>query len=329
MFRFSLPCFGLCFLLGACSASGNSDDTQTPTAGAAGSVASGGDTSALGGASALGGTSNEPAGSGGIGEDGVAGAGSTGGGSVAQGGKGGAAGVGGAPATGGGGVGGGAGSSGSGPTPLIDYSIGNGSPTTISPMMLLSGFSNAYFYTAPDGGQVFMDPKQGVTFSGSAHPRSEMRESTPSDKEAAWTSAGTNTMTVTGKVTLVSGGSKGSVTIAQVFVAGSNTLCELQYNGTGLKLFYEESKGNGETPVDLKTPIAMNTKYTFTLGYSNKVLTVNVNGKQVYTRTPSSAVSGKTFFFKVGNYDQTASPGTPNTTPYTQVVVYSVAVSHS
>ena len=136
-------------------------------------------------------------------------------------------------------------------------------------------------------------------------------------------------MTVTGKVTLLSGGSKGSATIAQVFVADSNTLCELQYNGSGLSLFYEESKGNGESPVDLKTPIAMNTKYTFAVGYSKGLLTVNVNGKQVYSRTPSSAVSGKKFFFKVGNYDQTASPGTPSTTPYTQVEVYSVDVAHS
>ncbi|HEY1534778.1 MAG TPA: polysaccharide lyase family 7 protein, partial [Polyangiaceae bacterium] len=191
------------------------------------------------------------------------------------------------------------------------------------------GFTNAYFYTAPDGGQVFMDPATGVAFSGSVHPRSEMRESTPDDNGAMWASSGTNTMTVTGKVTLLSGGNKGSATIAQVFVADSNTLCELQYTGSGMKLFYEESKGNGETPVDLKTSIPMNTKYTFAIGYSKGLLTVKLNGTQVYSRTPSSAVSGKKFFFKFGNYDQTANPGTPNTTPYTQVEVYSVDIVHS
>jgi hypothetical protein len=321
------PAFvGLCFSLAACSGLGNGgDNTPTPIAGSAGMVAVGGAAPATGGAPALGGALNAPAG-GGAG-DGLAGADSSGG-ELETGGGGGASAAGGA--------GGNAGAAGGGPKASIDYSIwrlelpiGNGSPTTVSPKMLLAGFSNAYFYTAPDGGQVFMDPNSGVAFSGSVHPRSEMRESSPDDVQAGWASTGTNTMTVTGKVTLLSGASKGSATIAQVFVADSNTLCELQYDGSGMKLFYEESKGNGEAPVDLKTPIAMNTKYTFAVGYSKGLLTVSLNGKQVYSRTPSPAVSGKKFFFKFGNYDQTANPGTPNTTPYTQVEVYSVDIVHS
>ena len=328
MIRVSSAFAGLCFLLGACSGPGNAADGASPaTAGSNGVVAIGGDAPALGGAPAQGGATNALAGSGGDPANGVAGAGLAGGSDAGGAASAGAAGGGGAAASGG--------AAGGGPKSPIDYSIwrlelpiGNGSPTTVSPMMLSAGFSNAYFYTAPDGGQVFMDPATGVAFSGSVHPRSEMRESTAADVQAGWLSSGTNTMTVTGKVTLLSGGSKGSVTIAQVFVADSNTLCELQYNGSGLKLFYEESKGNGEPTVDLKTPIAMNTKYTFALGYSKGLLTVTVNGKQVYSRTPSSAVSGKKFFFKFGNYDQTANPGTPNTTPYTQVEVYSVDVVH-
>jgi hypothetical protein len=272
---------------------------------------------------------NTPGGGGGSAGDGVAGANSAGGDPSD---------AGGAQSMGGGdgGVGGSTGSAGGAAKGPIDYSmwqlelpIGNGSPTTVPPKTLLAGFSNAYFFAAPDGGQMFMDPEHGVAFSGSVHPRSEMRETQPDGSEAMWTSSGTNTMTVTGKVTLLSGGNSGSATIAQVFVADSNTLCELQYNGSGMKLFYEESKGNGESPVDLKTSIPMNTKYTFILGYSKGLLTVNLNGKQVYSRTPSSAVSGKKFFFKFGNYDQTASPGTPNTTPYTDVEVYSVDVTHS
>jgi hypothetical protein len=334
MTRVSSAFVGLCFVLSACSGQGNDNNgegAQTPTSGSAGAVASGGDAPALGGAAALGGATSTSAGNGGTAGDSVAGAGT--GGDPSE--PGGAGGVAGASSTGGVAGSGSAGAAGGGPKAPIDYSIwrlelpiGNVSPTTVSPKMLLAGFSNAYFYTAPDGGQVFMDPEQGVAFSGSVHPRSEMRESLPDDTQASWASSGTNTMTVTGKVTLLSGGTKGSATIAQVFVADSNTLCELQYNGSGLKLFYEESKGNGESPVDLKTPIAMNTKYTFMVGYSKGLLTVSVNGKQVYSRTPSSAVSGKKFFFKFGNYDQTASPGTPSTTPYTQVEVYSVDVAH-
>src|SRR6266478_1518536 len=68
-----------------------------------------------------------------------------------------------------------------GPPPLIDYSIwqlqlpiGNGSPMTVGPKDLPT-FSNAYFYKADDGGQIFMDPATGVTTANSQHPRTEFR----------------------------------------------------------------------------------------------------------------------------------------------------------
>jgi alginate lyase len=213
----------------------------------------------------------------------------------------------------------------------LELPTGTGtSPTTIPASQLAAGFSDAYFYLGADGGQVFMDPATGITTPGSVHCRSELHETDSSGKGAEWTSSGTNTMTVSGTVLKVGGGSSGDVTIAQVFNdTDSITLCELQYNvgRGGLELFYEESKGNGgET--DLKTPIALGSPYTFTLDFSSGVLTVTVNGKQVYSHTPSSAVSGNNFFFKVGNYDQTASAGPISTTPYTIVEDYSVDVVH-
>ena len=59
------------------------------------------------------------------------------------------------------------------------------------------------------------------------------------------------------------------------------------------------------------------------------VATVTINDKVVYTKTPSSGILANSFYFKFGNYDQTANPGTPTTTPYTEVEVYSVDVVHS
>ena len=96
------------------------------------------------------------------------------------------------------------------PITSIDYSIwslqepsGSGtSPTTISPSQLVAGYSDAYFYIAADGGQAFMDTQTGITTSGSTHCRTELREVTSSGAQAAWAPSGTNTMDVTGQVTL-------------------------------------------------------------------------------------------------------------------------------
>jgi len=130
----------------------------------------------------------------------------------------------------------------------------------------------------------------------------------------------------------VGGGSSGDVTVAQVFNGSDSIpLCELQYsNGAhGFKMFYEEAKGGGGSPIDLNTPVALNEKYTFTLSLSKGVLTATINGAQVYTHTPSASVLGKSFYFKFGNYDQTTSMGSISATPYTVVEAYSVAVVHN
>ena len=47
------------------------------------------------------------------------------------------------------------------------------------------------------------------------------------------------------------------------------------------------------------------------------------------TARGAHAVSGKKFYFKVGNYDQTSSAGTATTTPYTQVEAYTIDVVHN
>ena len=224
------------------------------------------------------------------------------------------------------------------PTTSIDYSIwslqepsGSGtSPTTISPSQLVAGYSDAYFYIAADGGQAFMDTQTGITTSGSAHCRTELREVTWSGTQAAWAPSGTNTMDVTGQVTLLGGGSSGAVTVGQVFNSNDSIpLCELMYSSSvgGFVLLYEEAKGAGTT-VDLQTPAALNTPYSFQLSLTNGVLTVSINGTQVYSHTPSSSILSKEFYFKCGNYDQTTSSGAVTTTPYTIVENYSIDVVH-
>ena len=158
---------------------------------------------------------------------------------------------------------------------------------------------------------MLMDPATGITTSGSQHGRTELREMTREGKPAAWASTGTNTMTVSGKIVQVGGGPSGHVTIGQVFNGtDSIPLGELEYSAKlgGFQLLYEEGKGAGTT-ADLKTPVALGEPYTFTLTLSNGVLTVSVDGKAVSTKMPSGTVAAKTFYFKAGNYNQTAAAG--------------------
>ena len=204
------------------------------------------------------------------------------------------------------------------------------SPSTVSPAALAAGFSDAYFYRAADGGQIFMDPATGVTTSGSQHCRTELREMTRDGQPTAWSSAGVNTLTVSGKVLVVGGGARGHVAVGQVFdETDAIPLCELEYATKlgGFQVLYEEAKGGGTT-TSLSVPTALNAPYTFELALSNGVLTVSLDGQVVYTKTPSAGMAGQRFYFKVGDYDQTATAGAPTTAPYTVVETYAIDVVH-
>jgi len=332
---------GGCVLVGACSSGAGNSNATRGDSGAGGSAIATAGGSALGGAVNAGGSTTSggsPADGGGAAGSGVTSAGGamTSAGGTAE--QGGAAPAGGGAGTGGSLVGAGAGGASGSASNGIDDSIwvlqlptGSGtSPTTISSSQLKSGYSSVYFYRAEDGGQVFMDPQTGITTSGSQHCRTEMRESTPTGAEAAWAASGTNSMTVTGKVIQVGGGNSGTVTVGQLFNGpDSIPLIELEYSVSagGFKMLYEEAKGGGTT-TNLNTPVALGTQYSFTLALTKGVATVTINGKIVHTQMPSANALAKSFYFKFGNYDQTASAGAVSATPYTVVEAYSVNVVH-
>jgi hypothetical protein len=141
---------------------------------------------------------------------------------------------------------------------------------------------------------------------------------------------GTNTLSVTGQVIEVGGGSSGHTTISQAFNSTKSIpLCELIYSNSlgGFEVLYEEASGAG-TYTNLSTPCALNTPYSYTISLSNSVLTVTINGAVVYTHTPSAAVTSDQFYFKCGDYDQTAVAGAVSTTPYTEVEDYTVSIFH-
>ena len=63
------------------------------------------------------------------------------------------------------------------------------------------------------------------------------------------------------------------------------------------------------------------------MSLSGSVATVYLNGTSVFSKKPS--FSGKTFYFKCGDYDQTAVSGSNTTTPYTIVELQSVSIVHN
>jgi hypothetical protein len=73
-----------------------------------------------------------------------------------------------------------------------------GNVDSVSTAQLVAGFTNAYFYTGPDGAMTFRVPDNGSTTSGSAHPRSELREElAPGDTSVNWTPNGIHVMSAT------------------------------------------------------------------------------------------------------------------------------------
>ena len=223
-----------------------------------------------------------------------------------------------------------------GPAPTgftIDYSrwqlqlpSGNSSPDVISPTALPT-FTSAYFSDGDDGGKIFMDPQTGVTTGGSAHPRTELRELDATGKGAHWSPTGTNTLIVTGKAITCD-----SCTIGQIFDdSASSTLAELEYSsasGGSMRLFYEEAKGAGGTPLDLGVRIPHNTPYTFELSFSHGLITISVDQEQVYMLAPSASVLAGEFYFKAGDYDQEAVAGPVTTDESSRIENYSIVVAH-
>jgi len=324
---------GSCLLLLACSAEidseSNMDIEIVPPGGSAGSSSSAGGSASAG--SSAGGSSSGAASSAGTSTNAGGTPGAAGGLNPPSAGSSSIAGSGAEEA---GGSSSGSGGAGYVPGPIdfrqwvLQLPTGSGtSPTTIKSAELMAGYTDPYFYLADDAGQMFMDPKQGITTSGSTRCRTELREQKIEGGNAAWPSSGTNTMTVEGKV--VKRGS-GSIAVAQLFNGtDSIPLGELQYTtGNKFMLFYEEAKSAGTT-YNMNTTVALDTRYTFSLALVDGQLIVSINGKQVFTKTPSAGIRDNDFYFKVGNYDQSTSAGSPNTTPYSIVEVYKVDVVHN
>lgn len=208
----------------------------------------------------------------------------------------------------------------------------SGSVTTKSGADLEAGYTNQYyFYTdSNDGSMVMMDPSKGYATGqlpgGSSHPRTEMRET------ALWDPSGTNTLTAQVAVTKV----PKNTTIAQIFVGSgpaSKPLCELQVHSNGdIALFLENTDADGTgstTPIISNVPIGQ--RFTYILTLTGTKLTVKINDEATKSYTIDSSFSNDRFYFKAGDYDQSAvriDSGSVPTTDSTVVKYYALAIHH-
>lgn len=198
----------------------------------------------------------------------------------------------------------------------------SGKVDTVSGANLAAGYANQYyFYTdTSDGSMVMMDPTQGWTTSGSLHPRVELRETT------IWNTSGTNKLNATVTVTQV----PDHTTIAQIFqgTGPSKPLCELQFTSGGVvQLLLEKTNQGGSATIYPITKVPLGTPFNYELSLTDTTITVTV-GDTVKSFTMDSSFNGESFYFKAGNYDQSAVSGTPLTTPGTVVKFYALTLTH-
>ncbi|SDH59555.1 polysaccharide lyase family 7 protein [Paraburkholderia phenazinium] len=198
----------------------------------------------------------------------------------------------------------------------------SGKVDTVSGAKLAAGYTNPYyFYTdSSDGSMVMMDPAQGWTTSGSLHPRVELREN------AIWSTDGTNKLDATVAVTQV----PNHTTIGQIFQGSgpSKPLCELQFTSSGVvQLLLESTNQGGSSTTTAIASVPLGTAFNYELSLTGTTITVTVNGT-VKTFTMDSSFDGESFYFKAGDYDQSAVSGTPLTTPGTVVKFSALTLTH-
>lgn len=198
----------------------------------------------------------------------------------------------------------------------------SGKVDTIGSAQLVAGYTHPYyFYTdSTDGAMVMVDPTQGWTTSGSLHPRTELREN------AIWPTTGTNKLNATLAVTLL----PVRVAIGQIFqgTGPSKPLCELQLTSEGVvQLMLEDNNQGGSATFNPITTVPQGAVFDYELSLTGRTVTVTVNSV-VRTFNMDSSFVGESFYFKAGNYDQSAVSGTPLTQPGTIVKFYALAVTH-
>jgi hypothetical protein len=228
-----------------------------------------------------------------------------------------------------------------------------GSVDSVQPSSLVAGYTNAYFYTGPDGAMTFWVPDDGSTTGGSTHPRSELREQLiPGNDNTNWTLYGTHILSAQCKILQVSSDT-GKVCISQIHEpntrpdgsasAGNEQMIMFdllsQKIYVNINLDGDQSSSFSQTLIS-GSGVQLSNTVNYTISVTNGMLTMLVNGVtrswdlfsgtnyQGHVATNWDTASGNTVYFKAGDYNQTVN--TCNcATDGAQVVFYSLSLYHA
>ncbi len=185
-----------------------------------------------------------------------------------------------------------------------------------------------YCYRTADDWLGLADAETGTTSKHSKHPRSELRELTNQGKRASWSMDGRHTLTCYLRVMQAD---SRNVVIGQIYnMTDGIPILTLGYTpenklGGNLRVLYETERGHGHsTPLD--TYIPLGEPFLYQLCEEGGSLTVRINGETVYEHDVT--VPDKVFYFKCGNYDQSATAGALSDKILSRVEFQSITVEH-
>ncbi len=191
-----------------------------------------------------------------------------------------------------------------------------------------NGYSGPTFFTDKSSGEMVLtapgnpDITGCATTSGSSHCRTELREVNRSDgKNAKWSPAGTNTLTVSMRVINADDGSHGTA-IGQVFASdASKPLAEMYYSKNGeIVVGVKPNPNDGQIITQLGT-VAVGQQFAYVMSYSDNILSISINGKK--TTLDTFEWESPDCYFKSGNYNQGKSGGS------SEVHISAIEVAHS
>lgn len=201
----------------------------------------------------------------------------------------------------------------------------SGSPTEIK-QPALAKYVHTDFFKPEGGGVRFRAPVNGVTTSGSANPRSELREMNGS-ANASWSSSDgkTHTMVIDQAITHLpnarTDGGTAAVVVGQIHDADDD-ICVFRLEGRKLWL----TSGNNTHYKLITDGYELGTRFKVAFSVLKDVVSVFFNGELV-DRLPAK-FSGA--YFKAGAYTQANSKNSKpaDATNYGEVIVYAVTVAH-
>jgi Alginate lyase/Bacterial Ig domain len=229
----------------------------------------------------------------------------------------------------------------------------SGSVDSASASQLVAGFTNAYFYTGPDGAMTFQVPDSGAHTSGSLHPRSELREElNPADSGLNWNVYGTHIMTAQCRVLQVPSDTL-KVCIGQIHEPNNKPDGSASANNEQMIMFdlarqtiYVNINLDGNLSSSFSVTmlsgaaVATNTPINYTVSVVNGLLTIAINNVtnswdllsgtnyQGHIAQNWDLASSNTVCFKAGDYNQTTN-ACGCATDFARVAFYSLTRYHA